>query len=216
MKKIYLFILVSMFGLSTFNLNAQLITEGTLFADVYYGYGSFGNSYFQSFQTSDFLDYGVTDVKKHTLGVVGVRGEYLLGDKIGLGFDIGYTSADVTGSRLVTESIYNPVTLNYDNYVNNYSYKRLTSKFSGVLTFNLHFLESEEFDLYFVAGLGYGNRLKTQNTDDPNPLIPTFSTAIPVTTKVGMGFRYFFNQNIGFNLATSLGLENMEKYSKFQ
>ena len=49
------------------------------------------------------------------------------------------------------------------------------------------------------------HEVKTQNTDDPNPLIPTFSTAIPVTTKVGMGFRYFFNQNIGFNLATSLG-----------
>lgn len=195
-----------MFIFLSFKSNAQINTKGAIFADVYYGYGSIGNSSFQTYQSESFVSLDYQDIKNHSLGIVGIRGEYLLTEKIGLGFDVGYTSADVTGRKIGSSSVYNPTTTNYDYFNYSYSYKRLTTKFSGILTFNLHFLESDEFDLYLSAGIGYGNRVKKQITDDPYPSVPDFYYTLPITAKVGMGFRYFFNQNFGFNIATSLGV----------
>lgn len=135
------------------------------------------------------------DVDVSSYGPVGVRFEYLLSDKFGMGLDfhlthtgLNYSEIDSTGTG------------------NLYNYEVKSTRFVGLLTFNYHFYQTDKLDLYGMAGAGYRNRNFISTSNDPNYVDDiTFKTLIPVGARIAFGMRYFFTDNIGANAAIGIG-----------
>lgn len=141
------------------------------------------------------------DIKIGGIGPVGLRGEYLLTDKVGLGVDLGFNNSSISYTDQVQE--YNSTTGNYDTKTYEYNYS--TKKIGAMVTFNYHFIDNDQLDFYGVFGMGYGNRSFKFESTDPNYTEETISSLIPVASRLGIGMRYFFSDYIGANLALGFG-----------
>jgi len=198
MKKIYLTILTVALSLASFKSNAQCISEGKILIDGYYG---FPNLYTAVFKSAYANSGSEANLKFGSLGPVGLRAEYLLTDKVGLGLDLGINSSSISYDQ--STSVYNETTFAYDAVT--YNYKFSTRKVGAIVTFNYHFVENENFDAYFVFGMGYGTRSFSFESTQPGYSNPSVKSLIPVASKIGVGMRYFFTENIGANLALGFG-----------
>lgn len=171
--------------------SAQAVEEGNILIDVYYG---FPNLYGATFKRAYANSGTEENVKISSLGPIGLRGEYMVSDKIGLGLDIGFNNTKLTYTEFDA----------FDNKDYDYDFK--TQKIGAMVTFNYHFLESNDnLDAYFMVGAGYGNRSFTFESTDPNYTDETIDGLIPVASRIGVGMRYFFTDNIGVNLAIGFG-----------
>ncbi len=172
------------------NTHAQALEQGNIVVDAYYG---FPNLYTISFRAL-YANSGELNVKTGGLGPLGIRGEYLVTDKIGLGLDLSYNSSYLTFDQV------NGIGTTYG-----YNYK--TSKIVAMFCFNYHFLESDKWDFFATTGIGYGNRTATYASNDPsfNPDNVKLESLIPIAAKIGVGLRYFFTDNIGLNSQLSVG-----------
>ncbi len=189
--KIFIVALVAM--TTTSNLNAQVFEEGNVSIDLYYG---FPNLYTTVFKTAYANSGTEQDIEIGGIGPVGLRGEYLLTDKIGLGLDLGFNNSNISYTEATTDNNGDPVTYEY-----NYS----TKKIGAMVTFNYHFIDNDQLDFYGVFGMGYGNRSFKFESTDPNYTEATVSSLIPVASRLGIGMRYFFSDYIGANLALGFG-----------
>lgn len=199
MKKIILPLFAfATFCLATTKSSAQAVEQGNVIAEAYYGFPNLYTSVFKGLYANSDLS---ENVKVGSMGPIGVRGEYLLTDKIGLGLDLGINSSTVSYNE--TYSVYNNVTEKEEDVV--YDYKFKTQKVGAIITFNYHFIEADAFDMYFVAGMGYGSRSFTYTSTDPSYTLPSTKSLIPVASRIGVGMRYFFTENIGANLALGFG-----------
>lgn len=179
------------------NVKAQAVEEGNILVDVYYG---FPNLY-TTVLKSAYVNSGVNEnVNIGGAGPLGLRAEYMLADKFGVGIDLGYNSSSVSYDYEDTE---------IDNQGNFTTVKRTdkisTSKLGVIATMNYHFLDNDKVDAYAVFGIGYGNRSFKYESTDPDFSEATISGLIPVASKIGVGMRYFFTDNIGANLALGFG-----------
>ncbi len=178
---------------STNSLNAQVFEEGNVGIDLYYG---FPNIYSTAFKASYANSGSELDVNINGMGPVGLRAEYLLTDKIGLGLDLGFNNTTLTFKEEGYDSNNNPTI---------YDYTYSTKKIGAMVTFNYHFIDNDELDFYGIFGMGYGNRSFKFESTDPNYVEATVSSLIPVASRLGVGMRYFFTDNIGANLALGFG-----------
>lgn len=172
-------------------VNAQAVEEGNILFDVYYGFPNlYKAAYKSAYANSDIQ----TNVKITGMGPVGLRGEYMLADKIGLGLDIGFNNLKLTFTE-------------HDDFDNkDYDYEYSTQKIGAMVTFNYHFIESNDnLDAYVQVGAGYGNRTFKFSSTDPNYTELEAESLIPVASRVGVGMRYFFTDNIGLNVNIGFG-----------
>ena len=192
MKKLIL----SVVALITFNvqqLNAQVVHEGSILVDGYYG---FPNLYTEVFKGAHANSGSESNVNIGSAGPLGLRAEYLISDKVGFGLDLGYNSTSISYDTKGYDASSNPVI---------YTYKYSTKKIGALVSFNYHFIEDDNFDAYFVLGMGYGTRTFDISSNDPSMVTPNWKSILPVASKIGVGMRYFFTENIGANLALGLG-----------
>jgi len=197
MKKLILPLIALTMMLAPTKSNAQAIGEGKIIVDGYYGFGNLYNAIFEALASSSG-----SNITNKFMGPLGVRGEYLISDKVGFGLDLGYSSASMNYDETITS--YNP-DIN-GNQIDTYDYSIKTSKIGAMVTFNYHFVESDKFDAYFVTGLGYGNRTTTFTSTNKDYIVPEpKSSLFPVAARIGVGMRYFFTENIGANLGLGLG-----------
>lgn len=191
MKKLVLPLLVVIATMISGKSQAQ---EGRIIVDGYYGYGSLYNAIFKAIVSTD------ESSTFKGLGPFGVRGEYMISDKVGFGLDLAYSSAKIEYSETTTEwdENFNTVSTTYDASLK-------TAKVGAMVTFNYHFVNSDKFDSYFIFGLGYGNRSFTAESDYAGYVSPTYNSTFPVASRLGVGMRYFFTENIGLNLGLGLG-----------
>lgn len=185
MKKLFLSLALITGSLSSSNANAQAIEEGTILIDTYYG---FPNLYATVIRAA-YETY--SDISVNGLGPVGVRGEYLFTDKIGLGLDLCYSSMSLT----YNDNTVSPIA----------TYKASTNKIGGMITFNYHFADHDNFDAFFITGIGVNNRSFSYSDPTMGTVSSTGMNAIPVAARVGVGMRYFFTPNLGLNLGLGLG-----------
>lgn len=172
-------------------VSAQAVEEGNVLIDVYYGFPNFYGTTFKSLYANSGTEL---DVKVSSLGPLGLRGEYLVSDKIGVGLDIGFNNTKLTYSEVNTT----------DSKTYDYDFK--TQKIGAMVTFNYHFLENNDnLDAYFMVGAGYGNRSFAFSSTDPSYTSSEVKSIIPVASRIGVGMRYFFTDNIGANLAIGFG-----------
>lgn len=185
MKKLILTVALFASTFTSFNSNAQAVEEGKILIDTYYG---FPNLYATIFKAA-YTNY--TDVSVTGLGPLGIRGEYLVTDKIGLGLDLCYSSMTLS---------YNDITVTPSAL-----YTAGTSKIGGMITFNYHFADHDNFDAYFITGVGANNRTFTYSDPTMGKVSSSGVNAIPVAARIGVGTRYFFTPNFGINLGLGLG-----------
>jgi hypothetical protein len=77
---------VILFGATQTNLNAQVVEEGTAIFDVYYGFPNLYTTVLKAAYNDE------PNVSISGSGPIGVKGEYMLTDKIGFGLEMNYTN----------------------------------------------------------------------------------------------------------------------------
>ncbi|MFT6281844.1 MAG: outer membrane protein W [Salibacteraceae bacterium] len=199
MKKLIL-ICFGAIALSTSNVSAQALEQGNVSIDVYYG---FPNIYASVF-TALYSNGTETNLSSGGVGPLGIRGEYMVADKFGVGVDVAFSNAKVAFDY--NSSVFNPVTNDFDPVTYTDEFK--TSKISAIVTFNYHFLDNDNVDFYGMVGAGYKNRNFTFTSTDPDFDAATANvsvTLIPVAIRLGVGVRYFFTDNLGINMQLGFG-----------
>jgi opacity protein-like surface antigen len=191
MKKTLLTFVVGALLASTNNLNAQAVEEGNVLIDAYYGFPDLYKTIFSAAYD------GNENVSAGGIGPVGLRAEYMLSDGVGLGVDLGYSSATVSFDRTTLDENFDEVT---------YSDKAGTRKIGVMATFNYHFVKSSDIvDAYAMIGAGYRNRSYFYETSEPGYADESISGINPIAFRIGAGMRVFFTDNIGANLAIGFG-----------
>lgn len=199
MRKL-LFVFIGAMALSTSNASAQALEKGNVSVDVYYG---FPNLYASLF-TALYSNGSEPNLSSGGVGPLGIRGEYMVADKFGIGVDVAFSNAKVGYD--FTTTVFNSATGLND--VVTYTDEFKTSKISAIVTFNYHFIDSDDVDFYGVFGAGYKNRNFNFTSTDPSFDEETANvslTLIPVAIRLGLGVRYFFTDNLGLNLQLGFG-----------
>ena len=182
MKRITYFlsavVLSTVMGMS--GASAGGVEKGNVIIDPYYGFPNWGKAF------SDLIVDPGGDVKTTGLGPLGGRVEDMLGDKFGLGVDF----------------IYNTYSYTYSTFgiVEDYQMSRTRVH----LRFNIHFGDNENLDTYFGVGAGLNSRKLTW-TYGTTDLSIGEAALLPVSMRFALGMRYYFHENIGFNVEIGLG-----------
>lgn len=197
MMKIFL---KSLFFVFVFNITttfSQISSKGNVIIDSYYG---FPNGVATLYFLFDNLPYSteMSVQQKSYFGPIGIKGEYLLFDRIGVGVDLCYSQ------NIFYNYVYNPYGDNSTNFENNY----LTQKMGGIATFTYHFTEKERFDFFVSGGVGGSYRTFTNKEYDYDlgTFIKYYDEPIfDYNGRIGFGMRYFFTQNVGANFNFGIG-----------
>lgn len=155
-----------------------------------------------------FDNYSSTDVTENTSMPVqfGGRIEYMLTNKIGLGFEGNYEKSGF--KRTVSDAVYDPVTGYYKDTVYNWS----QAKTRYLLRFHFHPVQTERVDFYMGAGLGMSTT-KVENPENEMdefdsfffPIIVFDRATNPLAARIFVGTRIMFNSNFGFLVEAGLG-----------
>ncbi|MDX1445528.1 outer membrane beta-barrel protein [Lishizhenia sp.] len=201
MKRIYKLLLVctAMISVSTTVEAQSAPREGDIILNPYYGGPNFGKNLFSN-STIEVNDNEIQSVNTTTtgLGPMGLRGGYMLSDKVMIGLDVIYNG-------FTTEYTY---TKQNDPVVYN---GRLTMNRVRVQArFNFNFeTSSNVFKPYFGAGIGYNGRFWTiedngQNIQegDVNGLP---AAILPVSARIAFGSNFFITDQIAINGEIGLG-----------
>lgn len=191
MKKIVLSLLMLVGSSSLFS---QAVSTGNFIFDAYYGAPNFGKNFYQSIEdaaaTQNFTASGI--------GPAGLRGEYMIGETFGLGFDVIYNSNNIKYNQV--DSL-NTTILN--------TYERTMNRLRVQFRFNFHFdVANPNLDTYFGVAAGTNTRFRkyyVNGVESTNDSFTGSGTLIPFSMRVCTGMRYYFNQNIGLNAEIGLG-----------
>lgn len=201
MKKKVLFMMIgtAAFLFTSGNSVAQ-VEQGSVIIDPYYGFPNFGKSFLQSVEDSN---PGAENTKIGGIGPAGLRAEYMVSDRIGLGIDVIYNSNKISFAATDTvgyDGNGDPVTEDYE-----WEYKM--QRVRAQVRINYHFeISNPNFDSYIGLGAGTNNRFRTtlQNGEETEGDLDDF-TLLPVSMRFCVGARYYFTDNLGLNMEIGLG-----------
>lgn len=197
MKKVH-YMLSFLLFLSLNAVAQNAVSKGKFIIEPYYGAPNFGKSLAKKVQNNnDNLVLG--SVKG--IGPAGVRFEYLLADKVGLGLDVIYNSFGFKSFRY--DSLNNDGSL-YKVYTGDANMSRIRVQ----LRFNYHFAQTEKVDAYVGVGAGSNTRtwkLNVNDTDFNQDVFTGAGTLLPVSLRVATGIRYYFIPNLGLNAEIGIG-----------
>lgn len=191
MKKIVLSLVLLV---SASNVFSQAVSSGNFIFDAYYGAPNLGKSFYKLIEdasiTSNFQASGI--------GPLGLRGEYMVGETFGLGFDVIYNSNNISYTQI--DSL-NPLNTN--------NYERTMNRLRIQMRFNFHFdVTNPNLDAYFGLAAGTNTRFKKYYVNGVEAINDSFigsGILIPFSLRVCSGMRYYFNQNFGLNAEIGLG-----------
>ena len=84
--------MVSAIVLSTNSAQAQVLREGNVVVDAFYG---FSNLYTAIFKNAYAASGSEQDLKISGIGPLGIRGEYMVADNFGIGADINFNNTTI-------------------------------------------------------------------------------------------------------------------------
>jgi hypothetical protein len=172
------------------NLVSRAVKRGDNCVNFYYG-NNLVNFLFRKEAGS-----AATEIKRSSVGPVGLVYEHLMSDGFGLGVEFGYSQSTLR---------YNDVP-DFNQNKTKFEYRLYASTLRAMVRLNFHFAHSKKFDAYSLISAGYRHVVFSYTTNDPYiDIEPTFFSMSPIGVKPGLGFRYFFNNNIGLNLEIALG-----------
>jgi len=144
--------------------------------DSYYG---FPNIYAIIFRPLATLK-GATGVEVKSIGPTGIKYEFMITDKFGIGTDINYS--------LISVSFTKP---KGDSTNTSYSYKVSSPAFRSMLAFSFHKSKKKKLDWYSSIKIGYYNRSIKIESTDPGFKAPSLDWPLPIAFRLEGGFRYF-------------------------
>jgi hypothetical protein len=203
MKKIIYATLFLALGISS-NIKAQA-TMGSFIIDPYYGFPNFGSNFAKAFEGS-----GNSGLEVKSLGPIGIRGEYVIADRFGLGLDVIYNDYDLRYTATQTDSLYDGTTGTWSATTTSSSNRYVMQRLRVQARMNYHFeTNNPNFDAYFGVGAGTNNRFRKAYVDGTEVTASDGGlsniTLIPFSIRVCTGFRYYFAENIGVNMELGLG-----------
>jgi hypothetical protein len=191
-KSVLKFMFVASIIAAPFVSQSQINTKGSIIIDPYYGFPNFGKAFLNS------IESGNSSINTTAIGPCGIRAEYMLADKFGMGLDFIYNSMSAT---------YQVDSLNIDNSIyKSYDAKLAMQRYRLQLRMNYHFVSEDKLDAYVGFGAGTNIRKYVYKNDMPNADTFTESgTLLPFSMRIALGMRYYFTNNIGFNAELGLG-----------
>ena len=191
MKKIVFTLLLLVSSSSVFS---QAVSTGNFIFDAYYGAPNFGKSFFQTIEDAA----GTQNFSATGIGPLGLRGEYMIGETFGLGFDVIYNSNNIKYNQIDS---FNTTVIN--------DYERTMNRLRVQMRFNFHFnVTNPNLDAYFGVAAGTNTRFRkyyVNGIESTNDSFTGSGTLIPFSMRVCTGMRYYFNQNFGLNAEIGLG-----------
>lgn len=192
MKKTIVLLLLAVLSFNTYLAQEDgIMKKGNSSINLYYGFNVFTRVY------KNFLQDNAIEMKYKQKGPYGIVYEYLVTDAVGLGAELGYSDFSISFKENTTDVNGNPVA--YD-----WVYRWNTSRL--MFRANYHFAESEDIDAYGLFSVGYRLSQFSFSSNDPN--VSSFNynyNVLPLAIKPGIGLRYFFLDNMGFNLELAIG-----------
>ena len=171
------------------SLQAQVFEEGNFMIEGYIGFPNLYTTVLKNTYTDE-----VTGVEENIevggIGPLGIRGEYIVTEKFGIGFDINYSDSHISWEESYTGS--------------RYTYKVNVPRFRAMAKFNFHYVNMDKFNAYTSVGAGYGSLKYKYETNDPFWVDSNEEFPIPVSFRLATGARYFFTDNVGVNLEFGL------------
>ena len=162
------------------NVQAQAMEQGKIGIDIYYGYSAFGSLVAKSISKDPTTKISFT-------GPVGLRGEYMVADEIGVGLDFNFTKY----------AIKYPDGNGYTNTLSR-SVIRIMPQFV------YHFGDSDKFDGFFRVAAGYRTASYKETSTDPAYTGSSIAGLNPFAMRLAVGGAYYFTDNIGINLEIGL------------
>ena len=194
-KLVYITFLGLILGLNSTTASAQALSQGNFVADLYYGGPNWGKLLMERGSASNVDFSGVTGI-----GPAGIRLEYMVGDRIGVGADVIYNSFKSTVKYDSTDSQGATKT-----YIGEAGMQRLRIH----ARFNYHFdVTNPNLDAYFGVGAGTNMRMWKISSDDPDfeqDEVTGNGAIFPVSARICTGIRYYFSPNIGVSAELGLG-----------
>jgi len=190
MKSLKITIVAAAFLIMGFNsAKAQAFESGKSFIHVGYGYSVFN--------PSSLVADSVQGVNSSNLGPINLMYEYAVGDKFGIGVDVGYS----VGKLDYADSYYSYSDSLFVEGTSRYEKTKLTVNLRG----NVHFGNNDKFDPYLGFGIGY--RMVNREWDYANPdfVSDEFEALIPVSLMLRFGTRFMFTDNIGAFVEGGIG-----------
>lgn len=176
---------------------SQAVEQGNVIVDPYYGFPNFGKN------LSDQAAEGLSNVDVTGYGPTGLRVEYLLGDRFGLGVDAIFNGFGIVGTGTDTTGF----DQNNQPITDSYEVKATMNRIRIQARFNYHFdISSPDLDVYMGVGAGTNNRTYKYFEDGVEQTDQSISgSLIPVSLRFAAGMRYYFTDNIGLNAEIGLG-----------
>ena len=174
-----------------------VVRKGNFIIDPYYGAPNFGKSLVKNIT---FDNQKINTTGEGGLGPMGLRAEYMLADKFGLGIDLIYNSFML---GLTYDSLNTDNTL-YRRYQGELAMKRIRVQ----LRFNYHFVSTNKMDAYVGIGAGSNTRIWSVTNTDPNYQFEKgqiSGTLLPFSMRAAVGLRYYFIPNLGLNAEIGIG-----------
>lgn len=191
MKKLSLgiFTAVALFFGANQQASAQVET-GSILIDTYYGFPNFGKQLWSVLEsdTSNF------NYRSTGFGPIGLRFEYMVADKIGVGVDFNYLTNGFEYDYIL------------DNTTYTVAYKK--TKLRVMARLNYHFVQTEQVDTYVGFGAGYKQRINAFSSTNPDDIENDLESSLqllPVSARICIGTRFFFTDNLGINLELGAG-----------
>lgn len=117
---------------------------------------------------------------------IGGRAEYMVSDNLGIGAEFTYADVSIRYQDGLTGNYYNAGIL----------------KVRALARINYHFGTSKNFDPYVGGGIGYKHsRVYDQGSGADDEFLLPF----PVSTRLALGARFFFDDTFGLNAEIGLG-----------
>lgn len=183
MKKVLLVVLLAAFGFGSANkANAQAFEQGKSYIQVGYGFGNFIQAVFSTYESYDAYKFS-------TMGPMFGKYEYAISDKVGIGLNVAYASANVDYRTSYFDQ-------NFDLTDLDATIKWSTISVLGRL--NLHFGDHDRIDPYWGVGIGYRTASWKWEYSDPNYTgNESFDSVMPFGFETTFGTRFLFTDNIG-------------------
>lgn len=188
-----------------------------LVLDLYVGYPNWGNYNFETYITE------ISTSRPSTVqGIVpiGLKGEFMLSDEISFTMDGSYSE---WGGEWDYEQ--NTVDGNNDPVINTYENSFKATRFMFQIGANYHLpdLGRDDLDMYMGFAIGTNNIETSGEVEQPgfdarsqmyflsNGFFATSATLAqtPISARLRLGGRYFFNENIGLNVEVGTGVRTI-------
>lgn len=181
-------------------ITAALFLMGCNFADAqayksgshvfHVGYGD------AAFDPGTFVS---DDAETSILGPINFAYEYAVGDKFGIGVDVGYSdgSAEAAESYSTLDQFGNPIVV---EGTSTYSKTKLTLNLRG----NVHFGDNDRWDPYLAFGVGYKSVTREYDSVDPD-YDAELENIVPVAMLLRFGTRLMFSDNFGAFVEGGIG-----------